>query len=265
MAFAQIYNQTIALNTRGTDYVIGDVHGHPARIEQALASVGFNPQRDRLFCLGDLIDRGRDSLGVLAYLDQPWFYAVRGNHEQMLINRFRYPIVHPFHANKTQPSAMKLHAKNGGAWFDALVEEDDQQAVYQRCAGLALSITLASPWGTIGLVHAEVPRTCDDWNQFVSQLPKDEALREQSLWSRWFVGDVYDIEQQCYLAQPIDAPRYLGGVVACVHGHTAVRQPVVNGNQIWIDTAHLSGQLSILSIRNVIEQIQLAALKQEHK
>jgi serine/threonine protein phosphatase 1 len=173
--------------------------------------------------------------------------------------------VHPFHANKTQPSAMKLHAENGGGWFDAKVHPDDQQAVYQRCTSLPLSITLASPWGPIGLVHAEVPRGCDEWGHFITQLPRDETLRKQALWSRWFVSDVYDIEQQFYLSEPMDAPRIVGGVVASVHGHTPVIQPVVNGNQIWIDTAQFGRQLTILSIRHVIEQIQLAALKREHK
>jgi hypothetical protein len=44
-------------NTRGRDFVVGDIHGTFYVLEQALAAVGFDPARDRVICVGDLIDR----------------------------------------------------------------------------------------------------------------------------------------------------------------------------------------------------------------
>ena len=45
-------------NADGRDFVVGDLHGMYAVLERALESVGFAPDRDRLFSVGDLIDPG---------------------------------------------------------------------------------------------------------------------------------------------------------------------------------------------------------------
>ena len=76
----------VGKNTRGRDLVVGDLHGHRAQFELELQRLSFNPLRDRVFSVGDLINRGPDSLGTIALLEQPWFHAVLGNHELMLLN-----------------------------------------------------------------------------------------------------------------------------------------------------------------------------------
>jgi serine/threonine protein phosphatase 1 len=73
-------------NLLGRDFVVGDLHGHRGALEAQLEWLGFDPQADRLFSVGDLIDRGPDSLGTLGLLEQPWFHAVLGNHELMLLH-----------------------------------------------------------------------------------------------------------------------------------------------------------------------------------
>lgn len=72
-------------NTRGQDFVVGDLHGCVAMLEKLLELVHFDREKDRLFCTGDLIDRGPDSAGTLALLKEPWFYPVLGNHDVMLL------------------------------------------------------------------------------------------------------------------------------------------------------------------------------------
>jgi serine/threonine protein phosphatase 1 len=76
-------------------YVIGDIHGRRDlldRIADAIAAdVALGAPRETLaVLLGDYIDRGPDSAGVLARLssrDFPIpFVALRGNHEQMLLD-----------------------------------------------------------------------------------------------------------------------------------------------------------------------------------
>ena len=74
-------------NTVGRDLVVGDLHGHRSLFESELDRVGFRPGRDRVFSVGDLIDRGPDSLATLALLEEPWFFAVLGNHELALLNK----------------------------------------------------------------------------------------------------------------------------------------------------------------------------------
>ncbi|WP_156803421.1 metallophosphoesterase [Frateuria aurantia] len=44
---------------------MGEIHGCFSRLEAALALVGFDAGRDRLFAVGDLVDRGPESAEVL--------------------------------------------------------------------------------------------------------------------------------------------------------------------------------------------------------
>jgi serine/threonine protein phosphatase 1 len=78
----------LSANHQGKDYVVGDLHGCYHLLTRVLEAVHFDKHRDRLFSVGDLIDRGPDPLNCLQLLAEPWFYAVRGNHEIMLLEFF---------------------------------------------------------------------------------------------------------------------------------------------------------------------------------
>ncbi len=76
-------------------YVIGDVHGRPLLIDQLLRDVPWDPQRDKIVFLGDLIDRGNDAPGVVERVmklarENPNVVVLRGNHEQMLLDCLDY-------------------------------------------------------------------------------------------------------------------------------------------------------------------------------
>ena len=76
--------QYLPLNTLGKDYVIGDLHGCYVLLILLLHQVKFNPNVDRLISVGDLVDRGNNSLECFNLLNRPWFYSVLGNHEDLL-------------------------------------------------------------------------------------------------------------------------------------------------------------------------------------
>lgn len=73
-------------------FVIGDVHGRSAQLEQLCAMLPRDPARDTLVLLGDLVDRGEDAQGVvrlcLALKEEApaRVHVLRGNHEQMLLD-----------------------------------------------------------------------------------------------------------------------------------------------------------------------------------
>jgi bis(5'-nucleosyl)-tetraphosphatase (symmetrical) len=50
------------------NYLIGDLQGCNSAFAQLLAKIDFSPSRDTLFVLGDLVNRGQDSLAVLERL-----------------------------------------------------------------------------------------------------------------------------------------------------------------------------------------------------
>lgn len=74
-------------------FAIGDIHGCNKMLNALLQAI--NPQQDdTLIFLGDLIDRGDDSKGVI---DTIWRYekmcrviVIMGNHEEMMINALKY-------------------------------------------------------------------------------------------------------------------------------------------------------------------------------
>jgi bis(5'-nucleosyl)-tetraphosphatase (symmetrical) len=71
------------------DYVIGDLQGCYEPFMRLLALIHFDPQVDRLWLVGDLVNRGSDSLAVLRFVHQLSTPPVitLGNHDLYLLNR----------------------------------------------------------------------------------------------------------------------------------------------------------------------------------
>ena len=68
-------------------YAIGDIHGCLSALKELIGQLPIKPE-DELVFLGDYIDRGPESKGVLDYLvanEKPNWRFLRGNHEQMLL------------------------------------------------------------------------------------------------------------------------------------------------------------------------------------
>lgn len=69
------------------EYIIGDIHGCYKSFKALLSDIGFNKKNDKLYLVGDLINRGPDSLNVVKYAfdNQDTCEFVLGNHELKLI------------------------------------------------------------------------------------------------------------------------------------------------------------------------------------
>lgn len=72
--------------------IIGDVHGCLDLLRDLLTKL---PTEAQIILVGDYIDRGEDSAGVLRYLaDHPDLICLRGNHEDMLLRFLADPARH---------------------------------------------------------------------------------------------------------------------------------------------------------------------------
>ncbi len=69
------------------NYVVGDIQGCYKGLKKLLKKVSFNPNRDKLWAVGDLIARGEQSLETLEFLYDlgDSFDTVLGNHDLHLI------------------------------------------------------------------------------------------------------------------------------------------------------------------------------------
>lgn len=206
--------RSVSRNTAGRDLVVGDIHGQVSHLWDALQAVGFNPAVDRLFCLGDLIDRGPESPRVLELLAQPWCHSVMGNHELAAIAY----------------ASGQLDAKSyafgfGGSWFIAM-DRDEQQPFLDAFYRLPIALELETAAGLLGLVHAEVPIGMH-WPALRDRIaecrtPADfDFLSDWLLWSRtrFDTADTTPVE----------------GVRAVLCGHTPISRPLTLGNHQYLD------------------------------
>lgn len=77
-------------------YAIGDVHGQMDLLNGAIKYIRKNKGKKVIF-IGDYIDRGPDSMGVLDFVMNPpkdmEFICLKGNHEDMMVDTyFRYNV-----------------------------------------------------------------------------------------------------------------------------------------------------------------------------
>jgi serine/threonine protein phosphatase 1 len=208
--------QRFARNTDGRDLIVGDIHGHFTKLQAALDLVGFDPARDRLFSVGDLVDRGPECDHVLDWLAKPWFYPVQGNHEDMAI---RWP-------SGNMPS--DNYAANGGGWNisnPVALQHDISEALRV----LPLAIELETAAGLVGIVHAECP--FNDWDKF------RQAVGEASVnLTRTMMDRIEGIAQWSRTRIDYGDKAPVHGVHALVVGHTPVPERLILGNVHYIDT-----------------------------
>lgn len=219
-------------NPKGRDFVVGDIHGHFKLLASLLEKVDFNTQQDRLFCVGDLIDRGPDSIDVLKWLSEPWFYGVRGNHEQMLIDCL------------SGRGDINRHTRNGGAWLYAL-SPSVQNEIYNLLQTLPVMIEVnLSDGRKIGIVHAEAFLSCatQSWQDAKDAISgmRGESAQQQALNTALYARE--RIEQQN------QAP--IIGLDKLYVGHSTVPHVHTLGNVVYTDTgcSFSDGTLSVIDI-----------------
>jgi serine/threonine protein phosphatase 1 len=218
--------------------------------------------------VGDLVDRGEESPAVLDAVHRHQIKAVRGNHEQMIldwtlngglehIRAYKASLADPHTdadsvlanvAYRHDLTSSLLH--NGGEWFVELYSSDVDATsqlgrwIVEYFSALPWAIEIETVHGVIGVVHADVP--CLRWSELIRLLEKgrfDHPVREQVLWDRrrW-AGH--------------EASTLIEGVTAVIVGHTPTQEAAQRGNVINIDTgAVYGGKLTVFDLADVQEWV----------
>lgn len=216
-------------------YVIGDVHGRADLLQQLHAMIADDAAsrgwaRNRLIYLGDYIDRGPDSRGVIALAmrdDPPGFgkLHLRGNHEAMLLDFLDNP-------------------HSGSAWLniggDAVLREYGIMvpSEFSQSGQLAHAAKL--------LAEAMLP----DELAFLKNLkPCYQAGGYFFAHAGVRPGVTLDMQQEqdlVWIRRPfLNHNNDFGAIV--VHGHTICNAVEIKPNRIGIDTgAHATGKLTCL-------------------
>jgi serine/threonine protein phosphatase 1 len=207
----------------GRTFVVGDIHGCFQLLEDSLSDHNFDKSVDHLFSVGDLVDRGPASHLALDYLNQPWFHAVRGNHEQMVIDA----------------GGTSWHVNNGGQWFNDL--DAGQQLMFVAAFDkLPTIIQFTSPSGRrIGIVHAAYLRdTWDNIEQTIENSVDRLTTPNPLLWDRNLIRST-----------GFGGLEPVKGIDHIYCGHTPTKAPITSGNISWIDTgAFATNKLTVIEV-----------------
>jgi serine/threonine protein phosphatase 1 len=236
--------QKLSTNTSGKDYVIGDLHGCFNLLERLLAEVYFDEANDRLFSVGDLADRGPDSLLCLELLEEPWFYAVQGNHEEMLMDFFQPYLDTGKLASMEDVNNTGL-TKYGGGWIvdyyllEQKVMTDEFNRALLRVLELPLIIVVGEGESRFHIVHAELVKPIyiydvdmvwldSDLDQWLAEKTIPQKLRERLLWGRTLMYESRLARQ--------DFERVQSGLSTTFCGHTPMLVPCQNLSHMCVDT-----------------------------
>lgn len=141
-------------------YVIGDVQGCHAELLALLAKIAFHPDRDRLWFVGDLVNRGPASLAVLRTVRELGDVAttVLGNHD--------------LHLLATAAGARRKHRKDTFDEILAAPDRDDLCDWLRHRALLHHDQQLA-----LTMVHAGIPPPWDVNQSAAHAVEVEQVLR----------------------------------------------------------------------------------------
>lgn len=216
-------------NAQGRDLIIGDLHGCLDDLLRLLDQLRFDPAVDRVMSTGDLVDRGPSSLACLRLICEPWFHAVIGNHEQMLLDAIANP----------DSERRLFHHLNGGAWAQQLIDGRDVELLRlaDMTAGLPHVLVVGREGGgRYHLVHAHLLASVEPLRLWRDVDIDDGLLGETPnqtdmlIWARALAPEAG------FAAMGDDAPTFYPGLSLTYCGHNPVPHPVTVLSHRFLDT-----------------------------
>jgi bis(5'-nucleosyl)-tetraphosphatase (symmetrical) len=218
-------------------WVVGDIHGCARELNDLLGAIRFDAARDEVWCAGDLVNTGPDSLEVLRLWSDIGGRSVLGNHD--------------IYALLARSGAVERRSDRLQALFDAK-DGEALLAKLRACPPMQHFSRDEAPQG-VWLVHAGVhPK----WNRLAAietrlqaQPHDDDWLRspELTFMTRVRCCDGFG-ERARFTGRPQDAPPpfkawddFYTGADLVVHGHWAMRGFYRNDRTMGLDAACVYG------------------------
>ena len=194
-------------------YAVGDVHGCLDQLERLLDRVQPDLERDVLLFVGDYIDRGPESRGVVDYvlrLQQKYprehIICLKGNHEAMLLEFLQGVKRERFLFNGGLHTVLDYWGDNWDSLKELLLPPEHEE-FYRELR-----------------LYYETPEFIFVHGGLKPGVPLKEQQEDDLLWIR---GE--------FIASPEDFGRLV------IFGHTPFKQPLQMPNKIGIDTGAVYG------------------------
>ena len=199
-------------------FIVGDVHGCLDMLKRLMDKIDWRPGEDRLIFLGDYIDRGVDSKGVVDFILEitnasPLVQCLMGNHENILLDFL----------NSGDPRLLLI---NGGITtlesYQAAKKGEDQPLVPPEHVTFFQNLLQYIELDDYYVVHAG----------FRPGVDIEKQALEDLIWIREpFIFSDYDFGKKV------------------IFGHTPLAEPLVMDNKIGLDTGAVYGnRLTCLEI-----------------
>lgn len=207
----------LELDTNKRHLVVGDLHGRWITLQRLLEKVNYDPAKDIVYSVGDLIDRGLFSVEVLEFFQQDGKHAVLGNHEQM--------------AEDVQWHPTWL-ANGGRQCLDSLSKHSKKIKWLQsqiRSLPLMIDVGDSGDPYAFRVIHADLPprwTEADIDYAFDKQSPREI---ETMLWSRQTIKNYNAFKDIGKVVFPPCRTR------TTILGHTPKDNPITIGNMHFID------------------------------
>ncbi len=253
MVFSKLFRRPATPAPRVPDdvvvYVVGDVHGRLDCLEDLLARIDADPARgDRralLVLLGDLIDRGPDSRGVVERImalcaASGDVHCLCGNHEELLLE-----------SAEGARQALGVFARAGGR--ETLLSYGVDPATYEAVDLRGVQQLIADH---VPAAHLDFLRALPD------QLVVGDYVMVHAGLRPGVALDAQKSSDMRWIRSPFleHAGRFERFVV---HGHTVTEEPDIRTNRIGIDTgAYRSGRLTALVLDGDTRRFLTTALPQ---
>ena len=207
---SSLRTRTFRVNRIGRDLVVGDVHGCFRTLDHALRELNFDARCDRLFGVGDLVNRGPHSSDAIDWLQDQFTAVALGNHDRAILDWF---------------AQTRRRSPPGWAGWLGAVRRSAHSQWKAALRDMPVAITIETAFGFVGIVHAEAPNRV--WRSCIALLDSgDTKAVDDALFGFEVPGQGVEAVSKAVVE----------GLRALVHGHFPVAAVEQVANRWNIDT-----------------------------